>query len=130
MIEKVKKVYVVTQGSYSDYRICAIFDSYKKAKELYDSLLMDQRYAFEDVNIIEEWVLNSVFETEAYWEILMDYETGEVIRKEEKLTNDKLVDETEGRDTYLFRITDFSGRRAIKIAAERHAQLKAERERK
>ena len=51
-----KKIYVVTSGSYSDYGIDAIFDSRELAQSFIDSF--DKSRGWTDFNDIEEWELN------------------------------------------------------------------------
>ena len=50
-----KKVYVVTSGSYSDYGIDAIFDTKELAQSFIDSFKDD---SYNDFNGIDEWDLN------------------------------------------------------------------------
>ena len=50
-----KKVYVVTSGSYSDYGIDAIFDTKELAQSFIDSFKDD---SYNDFNGIDEWYLN------------------------------------------------------------------------
>lgn len=58
------KVYVVTAGSYSDYRIEAVFSSRKKAQDYQDYIdaksqkLRLKNHYYEEFNDIEEYTLN------------------------------------------------------------------------
>jgi len=52
---KMKKVYVITKGEYSNYHICAIFSDKKKAKEI-TGFFID---GYERVGI-EEWLIDVV----------------------------------------------------------------------
>jgi len=54
-LNKMKKLYVVTSGSYSDYGIDAIFDTKELAQAFIDSFKSGGRNNF---NEIDEWVLN------------------------------------------------------------------------
>jgi hypothetical protein len=50
-----KTIYVVTQGDYSDYRICGVFDSEPLAKKFIETFSSAQQwYSMR----IEEWKLN------------------------------------------------------------------------
>lgn len=59
------KIYVVTEGEYSDYHICAVFDNKKKA-ELYCAVreekdfLDNKYYVFGDEYMIEEYDTDDV----------------------------------------------------------------------
>ena len=52
---EMKTIYVVTQGSYSDYHICAVFDTKELAEQYCSAFGKAQRF---DTMGIEEWGLN------------------------------------------------------------------------
>ena len=53
-----KKVYIVTQGDYSDYHIVAVFDNKEEAQKLVNSLNIIKTY-FNEAKIEEYTILNS-----------------------------------------------------------------------
>ena len=50
-----QKIYIVTQGEYSDYRICGVFDDKDLAGKFITSF---NSPSYHDVMMIEEWNLN------------------------------------------------------------------------
>lgn len=70
-------VYVVTSGSYSDYRICGIFSEMKLARDFVDQTGM---VSFPEVGSIEKWVLDerSKERTMPVWVATIELESGSV----------------------------------------------------
>ena len=85
-----KTVYAVSSGSYSDYRVNALFSSKEKAKEFIEVMQKDNPYS--DYNGIEEYQLDPptvdlIKRGYSVWNVLM-LRDGEVERTR-KTDNDK-----------------------------------------
>lgn len=122
------KVYIVTAGEYSDYRIVAVFDSEEKAKDYIDH---GDRSDFND---IEEWTLNgeSPDRGEKLYELTSNFNkvNFEVSNIYNKCYRPEIRDSVQYRGAgcvCLFVLTT-SKARAKKIAYERLAQIKAKEE--
>ena len=121
-----KKVYIVTSGYYSDYHIVAVFDSKEKAEEYVDS---SPQY---DIHEPEEWTLNGEQpdRSEHLFCVRSSFtDINPVITSPLPLEEycDFLKDAIHynGSDIYLHIASD-SREKALKIAAERIRQVKAE----
>lgn len=53
-----KTIYIVTEGEYSDYRICAVFDNKELAQKYIKATTSNSRWS--DEKEIEEWPLNEL----------------------------------------------------------------------
>ena len=54
---KTNIVYVVTEGSYSDYHICAVFDNKEMAEKFIKKYCQN---SFRDIAEIEEWEIKNI----------------------------------------------------------------------
>lgn len=119
-----KKVYAVTAGHYSDYRVLGIFSTMEKAEEYH-------RYCpDEDIRPIEEWPLDSEPDRSyKLFDIEADLESGDC-----RITEPSPLDlcsflkdlvKYYGSELTLY-IAATTRDRAIKIAADRIRQIKAE----
>ena len=122
------KVYIVTAGEYSDYRIVAVFDSEEKAKDYIDH---DDRSDFND---IEEWALNSESPnrgeklyalTSNFYNV--NFEVDNIYNKRYRPEIRDAV-QYGGKGRVCMLVLTTSKTRAKKIAYERLAQIKAEEE--
>lgn len=118
-------VYVVTSGEYSDYTIHAVFSTKEKAEEY-----IDHGEYFSDSYEIEEYELDSENPdmSEKLYEIDIDYNTFDANLvfihscSQEQVDIFKMIDS----DTMRMWILTTDSKRAIKIASERLAQIKAQ----
>jgi hypothetical protein len=53
-----KMIYAVSEGSYSDYRVSAIFSTKEKAQEFIDTMKKQSDSEYDDYNDIEEYQLD------------------------------------------------------------------------
>lgn len=114
-----KKIYIVTEGSYSDYHIEAVFSTRKKAKEFMDT---KDQYAR-----IEEFPIDEPVKREVQvWDICINLDTKEVSRiwGHSNLPKDLVMlggsmPIPDGNRKITFTIESDSKKRAIKIASER-----------
>jgi len=123
------KVYVITHGSYSDYHICAVTLDPERAKNL-------KRFfdGYDEANI-EEYPLDEKVETRLYG-VTLQRETGKHIKT--KLDDYGFYHDGEVEEDYdvktfyeeqlIFWCTAKDEEHALKIARDRFAQYKAERE--
>lgn len=124
-----KKIYIVTEGVYSDYHICAVFSTREKAEEYVQSKGTDYK--------IEEHAVDEEIKREVkLWRIVFILEYGEV--KEacptglltedltEYLTNTcQLKPTLFGEQHMYFYVLSETMDKAIKIASERLAAIKS-----
>ena len=68
-------VWIVTEGEYSDYHICAVFNNKELAKAFSD-----------EQHNIERWTLNKENRNTTYYEVVLDGD-GEIINTERKSGN-------------------------------------------
>lgn len=67
-------VWIVTEGEYSDYRICRVFSTKELARAYANSV---KRGTFDSI-AVEEWPVNSTWDAdEVYW-LIRFYEGGEL----------------------------------------------------
>lgn len=83
MSDKIRKVYVVTRGEYSDYSIVAIFDNLEEAKKLVEEIKEQGSWSYPD---IETYDLINKFPNLNSYTVQMDKEgnTAAVIHQKEK----------------------------------------------
>ena len=117
------KVYIVTSGDYSEYRIECVFSTRKKAKEYIEQHGSDYRIEVYDVDSVD------VVAEKRLWKISKDYHNGKVLsvsiiscHEFENCIDYKKYLFAESLDFYI--IAD-SKSRAIKIAHERYGAVKA-----
>ena len=119
------KVYIVTQGSYSDYHIDRVFSTIEKAQEYLDHIGNDNDAEVEEYNIDEE-TPRGVF---AYRVIIYDYpdkDTEVRLWSSSEFYKDTFHYHTyKGKKSYQFDIETTGAPHAIKIASERLMQIKA-----
>jgi hypothetical protein len=130
------KVYVVTHGDYSDYHICAIFSTEKKAQEYADSFVDKEGNASYNQASIQKWEVDedcAVPVGMRIFRIKLDVFTGDVCDSEliypddsEELDYpDKVVSDWCGSE-YTITVLARDRDHAIKIANEKLAQYKAD----
>lgn len=119
------KVYIVTQGRYSDYHIDRVFSTREKAQEYLDHIGNDNDAEIEEYNIDEE-TPRGVF---AYRVIIYDYpdkDTEVRLWSSSEFYKDTFHYHTyKGKKSYQFDIETKDAPHAIKIASERLMQIKA-----
>lgn len=126
------KIYIVTSGDYSDYGIEAVFSTKEKAEEYVQQ--HGTNYRVEDYDIDEEVVKKEI----KIWRVSMSFDTFEVVECRAGLWGDgwgyHMKDTFEyylnwlnAGHIYLFIEADCMDR-AIKIASERIAQIKANKD--
>lgn len=119
-----KKVYIVTSGDYSDYTIEAVFSTEEKANEFIQQHGSDFRLEVHDV---DEEVKKEI----KLWEVSMHYEDFSLYRccipwSELYIADTfRVFEGYDGMRKILQYIETDSMDRAIKIARERIAQIKA-----
>lgn len=122
------KVFIVTSGSYSDYRIEAVFSTKEKAQEYIQNACVD------DVNDIEEYEMDEQTERKnAVYHCSVDIKTSEIevegryddeykMRKKDEMVFRRLCGD--GGFVYFYIETDTLDK-ARKITAERWQQVRA-----
>lgn len=120
-----KKIYIVTSGEYSDYRIESVFSTRKKANEYVQQKGTD--FCIEEYNLDEEVVKETKL-----WFIEFEIESHEIKQASPKTYNDNKLKDTCKVTEYLsskpfitFYVEAETMDRAIKIASERFASVKA-----
>lgn len=123
-----KKIYIVTSGEYSDYRIDAVFTTKEKAVDYVEQ--HGTRYDIEEYDLDEE-----VEKKTQLWSVEFSVEDGELYEANPTSRNrNEVVDtcsifdywEREKEKSYIrFYIDADSMDRAVKIARERFAAVKA-----
>ena len=123
---KLKRVYIVTGGEYSDYRIRGVYSS----RELADQVLLDDSY-----KQVEDWVLDEneaiIRSGQSIYEVIISKETGHVRWSEnagpfgEVSDVPRVIPYRDGTTEYEFRIVAKSTAHAVKIASERRRKLLA-----
>jgi len=118
-----KKVYVITQGSYSDYHICAIFSDKKKAEEMVDFFNDEYEQA-----TIEEWPIDVAPSRNRKKFSVFMRKNGDV----EKINEDKLYDVTNfkneviewwNKEGWIFQVWARDRGHAVKIAGDWRRKL-------
>lgn len=123
--------YIVTEGSYSDYHICAVFSSKEQAQHYIDMHSLFNSYASYD---IEEYEIDETLQA-SYLFVTYDYKSNRIIDVDETLAkgepngyyvfqfyiekNSRVIDEKTGllkKDILL------------KIAQDEYARYKAQKE--
>lgn len=114
-----KKVYIVTSGEYSDYHIDAVFSAKEKAEEFADIV----GTGFE----VEEYDLDAQFERKTVVYLVSFSDRYGCEASIEEYLNPDTVEYSEsfGDKRYTFTILCDSSKKAVKIASERLAQIKA-----
>jgi len=124
----VKKVYVITKGEYSDYRICAIYSNKEKAEGMVN--LFSDEWAQAT---IEEWPLDIFPSLDKIRYIVFVRKNGDVaniITRRDELLSAKdfknYVVDWEGEGGWVFQIWAKDEKHAIKIAGEWRRKLLSE----
>lgn len=125
---KENKVYVVTSGEYSDYRIEGIFSSHEKAEEYINHSMNS------NLNGIDEWVLDEkkpdkgekIFEVTSAFDKIGFHVSGREYWPIEYKDLMQYYNGWYGGCNIRFYIYTDTRERAIKIASERLRQVKAE----
>lgn len=124
---KEKKIYIVTSGSYSDYRIERVFSTKEKAEEFLDGV--DDNYELEEYDIDKDVPAH----VKKIWTIRMNFLDKKNVccyLSASPLLVDTFRFYENNRDGYAgileFIIETDSKSRAIKIASERWGFIKAE----
>lgn len=120
-----KKIYIVTEGEYSDYHICAVFSTIKKAKEYVQCHGTDYG--------IEEYILDEDVERGVkLWRVAIAIKNNEIIEtcpteyKVEEMTDTCCIKVNwHGEPIIYFYVQSETMDKAIKIASERFAAVKA-----
>ena len=123
-----KKIYIVTKGEYSDYRIDSVFSTEDLAKEYLDGKSDD--YRMEVYNIDEPMPKHET----RLWRIRLDAVTKKLRFAEYAYNDDvkdtvcmyKWYDGAKTKKGLTFYIESDSKERAVKIASERFGQVVAE----
>ena len=121
-----KKIYVVTEGEYSDYHIDAVFSTKEKAVEYIGQHGTD--YSIEEYDLDEE-----VVKEERLWRVEFDIENGKLVTSypttyqvEENRDTCIVSEYLASKRRYItFFVDADTVDRAIKIASERYASVKA-----
>ena len=135
-----KKVYVVTAGSYSDYDIVKIFSTHEKAQEYINIANSLSGIVQEKFNDIQEWELDDfniskLYIQYCYKHSITNLDTVEVWNKDdEKIPSDSLLTYSSGAFRFFFslpyskRLVDAPNKEELllKIARDRLAKYKAE----
>lgn len=77
--------YIVTEGNYSDYHICAVFSSKEQAQNYVDMHSLFSSYTSYD---IEEYEIDEMLQTN-YLFVTYDYRSNRIIAIEKSLTKDE-----------------------------------------
>ena len=122
---KITKIYVVTNGEYSDYRICGLFSTRSKAKYAKDKL-------FATSNPIETWALDKAPKTppgKFKFQVCMDKEGNSEV-KHISVENFFPIGQVPYGDNerMVFRMWARDKRHAVKIANEKRTRLIANNE--
>ncbi len=123
------KVFVITEGSYSDYSILAVFSTREKAENAHK--VISKRVS--DINEIEEYPLDDFPSVGKRWEVDIDMTTGNIISESE---TESTVWSSEAIsyvrylcDMNVIRATSSRGRDvAYKAALDKRNQMQAEQE--
>ncbi len=128
-----KKIYIVTKGEYSDYRICGVFDNKELAEKFAEKLSNKLEKAR-----IEEWELNPAeYELKndlSIWYVTLDYK-GNCVKVEKKEDWEYYYENTlppscitKSASGYYYYIYCFARdeKHAIKIASEKLFRFKVE----
>jgi len=117
------KVYIVTQGQYSAYHICAVWDTEQKA-QAYINAFNEEEIC--DKMKIEEYDLNHEdYSGKKFYEVRMK-RNGDVVDIEQKTSHCYNEKDEICRDILICHIIAKDEKHAIKIVNERRAQLIAE----
>lgn len=121
-----KKIYVLTSGNYSSYRILGVFSSRYKARKTSDAIL-------EGDDRIETYILDELHNNALVYRVWLSTHSGDVLLIKVDLYsifNPKILGEapviTERESVFFTECAAKSRRHAIKIASERLAQWKAQ----
>lgn len=120
-----KKIYIVTEGEYSDYHICAVFSTREKAEEYVQSHGTD--YGIEEYDLDED-----VERGVKLWYVAIAIKNNEIIetcpteyRVEEMTDTCRIKVNWHGEPIMYFYVQSETMDRAIKIASERFAAVKS-----
>lgn len=120
-----KKIYIVTSGEYSDYRIDAVFTTKEKAVDYVEQ--HGTRYSIEEYELDEE-----VEKKTQLWTVVFCVDNGKLVDgntrsfKEDEVRDTCFVELSWNGKLYItFYVDADSMDRAIKIARERFAAVKA-----
>lgn len=114
------KVYIVSDGEYSDYHICGVFSTKAKAQEFIDS---------GGGGGIEEHILDVWRPNMGVWSFWIDINTGDIIRESRSSDLEEPTESTHASawpDEQAIRIDVNHGdrERAVKISSEHFARIK------
>jgi hypothetical protein len=112
------KIYIVTSGIYSDYRIRAVFSTKPKAEEY--KAIYDKADELEEANI-EEYDIDEPYDEEFYTEVTMS-KTGEVL--ETKLADWEGFRQYRGNNL-VYSVRGINPEKAIKVVNEKRAAILA-----
>lgn len=120
-----KKIYIVTEGEYSDYHICAVFSTREKAEEYVQCHGTD--YNIEEYDLDED-----VERFVKLWRVAVAIKNNEIIEtcpteyKVEEMTDTCHIEVNwHGEPFIYFYVQSETMDKAIKIASERFAAVKA-----
>lgn len=120
-----KKIYIVTEGEYSDYHICAVFSKREKAEEYVQC--HGTSYSIEEYDLDEE-----IKREVKLWRVAVAIDNNEIIEtcpteyRVEEMTDTCCIRVNWNGETIMyFYVQSETMDRAIKIASERLAAVKA-----
>ena len=91
------KVYAVSEGAYSDYRIVAVFDNKEEAEKFRVNHLGGGNYAY-----VEDWPLNTKMEDAFCWQVRVNKEGTVTYSSRELRSGDERPGKYRGRDGLEF----------------------------
>ena len=126
------KVYIVTNGEYSDYHIEAVFLTYEQAVKYIEIQFSDSWFGFQ----IEEYEVNQTIPKtdKLMWDVKYENllwkaeRTDEVWRREPILHSERKEWDVYPHDTFYMTVFAKDKWQALKIAQDTYAKMKAEKE--
>lgn len=122
MAKKAKYVYVITKGTYSDYRICAVTGDEERAEKLRE--LYSTRY---DDARIEEYILDETEKAMALYNVEFSEGTVPEVTRAEYDFREATPVIHESRGSVLVQVRAKDEDHALKIAQDEYAKWKAEK---
>lgn len=129
-MSRVRPVYIVTTGQYSDYRIEAVFEDEKEAEKYAEFCNQEGDWSYNTAEV-EEFLLNEPAERGYPFTVELDYNGNvESTRQiwpqfENESEQFKISKHPDSSISYSFYVRAKSREQAIKIAHEKWAMLKA-----